>query len=74
MLISMKVTEENMETQNRLLVLLYEFSIQSYEKNGKPNTDEMNLTLYWVVDLDSSTEAQITVLSSSNREENKINK
>ena len=34
----------------------------------------MNLTLYWVVDLDSSTEAQITVLSSSNREENKINK
>lgn len=70
----MKVTEENMETQNRLLVLLYEFSIQSYEKNGKPNTDEMNLTLYWVVDLDSSTEAQITVLSSSNREENKINK
>lgn len=70
----MKVTEENMETQNRLLVLLYEFSIQSYEKNRKPNTDEMNLTLYWVVDLDSSTEAQITVLSSSNREENKINK
>ena len=43
-------------------------------KEQKTHTDEMNLTLYWVVVLDSSTEAQITVLSSSNREENKINK
>ena len=29
MLISMKVTEENMETQNRLLVLIHEMSIRS---------------------------------------------
>lgn len=43
-------------------------------KEQKTHTDEMNLTFYWVVVLDSSTEDQITVLSSSNSTEKKTKK
>lgn len=64
----MKATKENMDAQNRLL-LLHEFSIGSMaihmENNNNNNQREINLhmyfTFYWVVVLDSSDEAQIIV-------------